>query len=358
MRGASLIELLIALTLALVVSALAARVLVEAADALAWQPAAGELAARADALAQMLTADLAAAGAGPHVPVDPGVDAGGGPTAVPETLRLAAWLPPILPRVVALDGADPDDTAAGDRLSILTIADGAPQVALRRQPPRWGFVAGPTCPALVDGCRLRAGLPLLFLEAMPGFQLAEAEAVDAVGLAIPGVTSPADTAIVAGVEIVSYRFDATRGELVRARAGGRGLPVAGHIAAFAVELWGDGAPPAGPRWPPGEDTCLTLADGAPRLAAWAPAGAPHIRLDAARLADGPWCGVAPFRVDADLFRVRRVRVRLRLDADHGGVRGRDPARAGRPGRATTPAREVHDIDVAIDVAPPAMRGPS
>jgi hypothetical protein len=358
MRGASLIELLLALSLALLVSGLAARVLVAAADALAWQPAAGELVSRADALAQMLTADLAAAGAGLRVRMDPGVDPGGGSIAAPETLRLWAWLPPILPRVVALDGADSDDTAAGDRLSILTIADGAPQVALQRLPPRWGFVAGPTCPTLVDGCGLRAGLPLLFLDARPGFQLAEADGVDAAGLTIPGVTSAADTAVVAGVEIVSYRFDAPRGELVRARAGGRALPVAGHIAGFAVELWGDGAPPAGPRWPPGEDTCLTLADGTPRLPAWAPAGAPHVRLDPARLADGPWCGVAPFRVDADLFRVRRVRVRLRLEADHDGVRGRDPARAGRPGRATTPAREVHDLDVAIDVAPPAMRGPA
>jgi len=354
MRGASLIELLIAVALALVISAAGVRALVEAVDAFAWQPASAELSARADAVAQLLTTDLAAAGAGTSVRLETGA----GPVVAPESIRLSSWLPSILPRVVALDGADGDDVAATDRLSILTVADGAPQAAVRRLPPRWAFRPGPTCPALVDGCGVRDRMPLLWLEARPGFQLGEADAVDASGLDVPGVTPAADDAVVAGVEIVSYRFDAARRELMRSRAGGRGLPVAGHVAAFAVELWGDGDPPAGPRWPPGDETCVTLADGRPRLAAWAPPGAPSILLDVARLADGPWCGPAPFRFDADLFRVRRVRVRLRLEADTDVVRSRTPARGARAGWATAPAREVRDVEIAIDVAPPALQGPS
>ena len=354
MRGASLIELLIAVALALVISAAGVRALIEAADAFAWQPASAELSARADAVAQLLTADLAAAGAGPSVRLETGA----GPVVAPEPIRLSSWLPPILPRLVALDGADGDDVAATDRLSILTVADGAPQAAVRRLPPRWAFRPGPTCPALVDGCGVRDRMPLLWLEARPGFQLGEADAVDASGLDVPGVTPAADDAIVAGVEIVSYRFDAARRELMRSRAGGRGLPVAGHVAAFAVELWGDGDPPAGPRWRPGDETCVTLADGRPRLAAWAPPGAPSIRLDVTRLADGPWCGTAPFRFDADLFRVRRVRVRLRLEADTDAVRSRTPASGARAGWANAPAREVRDVEIAIDVAPPALQGPS
>ena len=354
MRGASLLELLIAVALALVVSGLATRALIEAADAFAWQPATSELSARADAVARLLSDDLAAAGAGPRVRLEtmPGT------LVAPDAMRLSSWLPPVLPRVVALDGADGDDTAAADRVSILTVADGAPQAAVRRWPPRWAFIAGPSCPTLVDGCGIRDGVPVLWLEPRPGFQLGEAEAVDASGLQIAGVASAADTAIVAGVEIVSYRFDAARGELIRGRAGGRGLPVAGHVAAFAIELWGDGAPPAGPRWPPGEETCVTLADGRPRLPPLAPPGSPAIRLDPARFTDGPWCGVAPFRFDADLFRVRRIRVRLRFEADSDAARGRDPARTARPGSATTPAREVQDLDTTVDVTPIGLRGPS
>jgi hypothetical protein len=326
MRGASLVELLIAVAIALVVSAGAVRGLVDAADAFAWQPATSELSARAAAVARLLTDDLSAAGDGPRVRLDTGA----GPLAAPEPTRLSSWLPPILPRVVGLDGADPDDTAAADRLSILTVADGAPQAAVRRWPPRWAFVPGSTCPTLVDGCGFGNGLPVLWLEPRPGFQLGETDAVDAAALSVAGVAPAADAAIVAGVEIVSYRFDAARGELLRGRAGGRGLPVAGHVVAFALEWWGDGAPPSGPRWPPGEESCVTLADG-------------------------PWCGVAPFRFDADLFRVRRLRARLRFEADSDGARGRDTARTARPGSAMTPAREVHDLDVTVDVAPVALR---
>jgi hypothetical protein len=340
MRGASLVELLVAMTIALVLAGLAARVVIEASDAVAWQPVASELSQRADALARLLTADLTAAGAGPRARPAPDDRA-------PEPLRLRAWLPAILPRVVALDGGDADDTAADDRLSILTVADGAPQAVVRRLPPRWGFVPGPTCPALVDGCGFSDRLPVLWLEDRPGFQLGEADAVDASGLDVAGITATAADAVVAGVELVSYRFDRSRGELLRGRAGGRGLPVADHVTAFAVEWWGDAEPPAGPAWTPGVETCVTLADGRPRLPTLAAAGGPPIRLDAARLTDGPWCGAAPFRFDADLFRVRQLRVRLGLEAD------RD---AG--GRRRSPRRDVRALEVTVDVAPPALRGPS
>jgi hypothetical protein len=340
MRGASLAELLVAMAIVVVMAGLAVRVVIEASDAAAWQPAASELSQRADALTRLLAADLTAAGAAPRARLAPG-----DPSA--EPLRLRAWLPPILPRIVALDGGDADDTAAEDRLTILTVADGAPQAVVRRQPSRWGFVPGPTCPALADGCGFGAGLPLLWLERRPGFQLGEAAAVDALGLDVAGITATADSALVAAVEVVGYRFDGARGELLRGRAAGRGLPVADHVAGFTVEWWGEADPPVVPAWTPGTETCVTQADGRPRLPPLGPPGAPPIRLDVARLTDGPWCGGAPFRFDADLFRVRRVRVRLALGAAAD-------ARSG----AGSPARQVRDIELTIDVAPPALRGPS
>ena len=66
-------------------------------------------------------------------------------------------------------------------------------------------------------------------------------------------------------------------------------------------------------------------------------------------APAAWTG-APFRVDADLFRVRRVRVRLRLEADSDAVRGRDPARTVRAGWATSAAREASNGDLLVERA--------
>ena len=39
-----------------------------------------------------------------------------------------------------------------------------------------------------------------------------------------------------------------------------------------------------------------------------------------RFTDGPFCGIAPNRFDADLLRIRRVRVTLRLQAADASVR--------------------------------------
>jgi hypothetical protein len=352
MRGASLAELVVALGLTVVIAGLAAVALVEAAGAFAWQPASGDLDARARSLARALASDLAGAGAGPTARFDAPPD--GGRAAA----RLTAWMPPVLPRVLGLGGADADTVAADDRLTAITIGADAPQAAIRRVPPRWRWRAGPTCPALVDGCRVDDGLAVLVLGPVPGFRLAEAAAVDADGLDLAGIDAAAigGDALVAAAGVVSYRFDRARGEILRARAGGRAQPVLGDVVAFAVEYWGEVAPPRAP-WP-AADTCLTLADGTPRLPWLGPDGSPPVRLELARLADGPWCGDAPFRFDADLLRLRRVRVRLRLQADAPAYRGRDPRRFAQPGRAVSGAREVADLELAIDVAPAALRGTS
>jgi hypothetical protein len=300
MRGATLVEVLMAAALTLVLSAIAARGLVEATRAFAWQPAAGELAARADAVARQLHADLHAAGAGPRVPIDPVGD----PAGLSPSHRLAPWVPAVLPRVVAIDGGDPDTTAAVDRVSMLAVADGAPQAAVHSRPPRWALVPGPSCLAPGDGCGFRAGLPVLLLGRAPGAQIGEVEGVDASGVWLRGVADVDPAGALAGVEIVSYRFDAARGELLKARAGGRGLVVADRVSAFVVEWWADGA------------------------------GGP-LRLDASSLGDGPWEGRTPLRYDADLRRVRRLRIRMRLAAEQA---------------------DIADVDVRVDVAPPALRG--
>jgi hypothetical protein len=333
MRGVSLVELVVALGVTLVVCGLAAVALVEAGAAFAWQPSAAELAARARGAVRQLTADLEAAGAGPRAhlpPGDPSVP------AFPDASRLAAWMPPLLPRIVALDAADADTTAADDRLSIVSIADAAPQAAVRRVGPDLRWVPGPTCPALVDGCAMGAGRAVLALERRRGFRLLEVFGVDADGIRLASgddVARVDGAALLADADVVTYRFDRARRELLRGRAGGGALPLVDHVAGFAVEYWGDAAPAS-----------------APRLES--------VRLEPATLCDGPWIGEAPWRVDADLFRVRRVRVRLRLQADAAAVRGINPQRFAAAGTATSPAREVPDLDLAIDVAPASLRGGS
>jgi hypothetical protein len=65
--------------------------------------------------------------------------------------------------------------------------------------------------------------------------------------------------------------------------------------------------------------------------------------------DGPWCGSGPTRFDADLLRVRRVRLQVRLQGPTE-LRGQD-ARFAVPGASQSATRLVPDMDMTVDVAP-------
>ena len=127
----------------------------------------------------------------------------------------------------------------------------------------------------------------------------------------------------------------------------------GHIRV----TYGPAPPPIGvddpgDSWGAGENCVFANAGGqyAPRLQT---IGAPGIvPVSQARLVDGPWCpdDTHAFRFDADLLRIRRVRVHLRLQAAQPfrGLAG--PWFANR-GSAGDPARYVPDETVTLEIAP-------
>jgi hypothetical protein len=104
-------------------------------------------------------------------------------------------------------------------------------------------------------------------------------------------------------------------------------------------------------WGAGENCAIANAGGqyVPRLQHL---GAAVIPLDQALLIDGPWCPDAAhaFRFDADLMRVRRVRVHVRLQAARP-FRGLAGDWFVNRGSAGDPWRYVPDEAVTIDVMP-------
>jgi hypothetical protein len=73
------------------------------------------------------------------------------------------------------------------------------------------------------------------------------------------------------------------------------------------------------------------------------------RLDPASMIDGPWRTDSGERLDADLLTIRRVRVRLRVQAREP-FRGRSSMLFVNPGRATAVSRFVPDQEIRFDVA--------
>ena len=119
-----------------------------------------------------------------------------------------------------------------------------------------------------------------------------------------------------------------------------------------------GAPPPptgvddpGDSWGVGENCTIVNAGGQylPRLQN---VGAGVVAIGQAMLTDGPWCPDAAraFRFDADLLRIRRVRVHVRLQAARP-FRGLAGLLFANSGSALDPWRQVPDETVTIDVAP-------
>ena len=99
---------------------------------------------------------------------------------------------------------------------------------------------------------------------------------------------------------------------------------------------------------------------APRLALLGPFGQGLVRLTAAELTDGPWCpdAASDNRYDADLFRIRTVRVAIRLQTGNAWLRASLASGRGalfaNPGTARNAARMVPDQSIRFDVTPRNM----
>jgi type II secretory pathway pseudopilin PulG len=156
-------------------------------------------------------------------------------------------------------------------------------------------------------------------------------------------------------------------------------PVVDNVVGLAFDYFGDAEPPQvlppdeevpqsvpvtygpsppaldtddpGDSWPAGENCIIGVAGGqhVPRLDVLAGAGV--VPLPPEVLTDGPWCPDAahPFRVDADLLRVRLVRIIVRVQAT---TTFRERTRLlARPGDAGSGGRLLPEEEIRIDIAP-------
>ena len=182
-----------------------------------------------------------------------------------------------------------------------------------------------------------------------------------------------------------YYLDAVTRQLMHYDGFHTVVPVLDEVVGLNFEYYGDPQPPAmvdgnglksqdvtyGPRppvlgqvkgtWPAGENCTIQVVGGIqqPRLANLGAAGTGLVRLTAAQLTDGPFCpdGTNTNRFDADLFRIKKIRVSLRLQTGDASLRGSltdgQNAMFVNTGRATGD-RQVFDQQIRFDVTPRNM----
>jgi len=182
-----------------------------------------------------------------------------------------------------------------------------------------------------------------------------------------------------------YFLDTTTRQLMHYDGNQTVVPVLDEVVGLNFEYYGEPAPPVmrdgngltsqgvtyGPQpkklgvpnapWPDGENCTIQVVGGIqqPRLANLGATGTGLVNLTQAQLTDGPWCPDATNsnRFDADLFRIRKVRVTLRLQTGNASLRGSlsggQDALFTQPGTGSG-ARLVGDQQIRFDVTPRNM----
>lgn len=348
-RGVTLVELLVTMALVLVVSALLAQLAAEARAVFTAQPQNADLVQRARVALGAVGDDLVQAGSGPWRAARPG--------------PLVRWIAPIHPRRLGPLGADAERSAFDDRLTIITAPDAAPQTEagdMAAADAPLPFLPGVGCPPGHATCGFEPGQHLLVFDRLAAFYPFVLESV-ATPLLTPidrSLAKPwrlADETHIVGVRTTTYYLDRDRRQLRRYDGHRSDLPVVDDVTELAVRYFGDPLPPLEPRPPPGVANCVVDAAGVSVLPVLAADRGALTELTLPMLSDGPWCGVSPYRYDADLLRVRTVRVRLRVQAESAAARGADRARFAHPGTARSAASEAPDLELTLDVSPRNLR---
>ena len=163
------------------------------------------------------------------------------------------------------------------------------------------------------------------------------------------------------------------------------VPIAENIVGLAFEFFADPSPPFllksvtdpigpwtnyGPKppavgvdvasdtWGAGEN-CLFAVSGGMHVARTemaaplGPVNGPLVKLTPTQLTDGPWCPdeSIPNRFDADLLRVKKVRVTLRVQVADKSLRGPTGPFFLRGGTASGGARYIPDQEISFEITP-------
>lgn len=381
--GFSLVEVLVALAIALLIASALFAMLDPANGAFQVQPEVADVQQRLRVAADRLSADVMAAGSGPwtRASVDPAAG------------QLAAS---IFPLRIGRRNPDPAGAFDPERMFIWYVRAAAPQAVLAAPLPSASgtvpIALGPGCLSGDASCGFRPGMLVGVFGPSGAWDLFSVTAVQGPLLTLQhnlrdaALTYPADETTIAEITARTYFFraDGTSGlpQLMRYDAAdGADIPVVDHVAALNIEYYGDaeapmlipgsadepdrvtyGPPPPVPlvQWgdyPPGENCVFARNAGGTPTSRLAALGAQPVLvpLEAGMLTDGPWCPDAtnPNRYDADLFRVRSLAITLTIEAAITALRG--PAgplftRAGT-GRGT---RLVPDRQVRLAIAPRAL----
>jgi prepilin-type N-terminal cleavage/methylation domain-containing protein len=289
--------------------------------------------------------------------------AGAGPAHGAANGPLARTFPPIVPARLGLVGTDPELSFYDDRITLLYVPETGRQTAVVTA------MVDAAAPIAIDGsapgctpgraCDFAVGDHAVIFEPAGAGSAHETFSIAAVDTAwstvMPAVplsrTYPAGSRLALIVQR-TYHFDRSGKRLMVYDGQRSDVPLVDHVVDVRFQYFGDPRPEAVP--PPTAGTSNCAYAGSPPVALLIHLGGitPKLLRDS-HLTDGPVCGAAPNQFDADLLRIRRVVLTVRLETESAEFRGGGSAFSS-PGFSRGGAKYVPDLQTTIEVAPRNM----
>lgn len=378
--GYSLVELLVVTALTMVITAGVFTVMDPAQGTFRAQPEVADIQQRLRVSVDSIQKDLLMAGAGTYSGTMLGT--------------LSNFFAPIMPYRRGYIDSDPPGTVRHDAITIVYIMPSAAQTTVRDPMPQPSAEikvnAQPGCPAKDLLCGFKEGMMVVIFDDTGTWDPFTITHVQDNALHLQHRGQDFSKAYPAGsyiAQLASHTYYLERdaenetGRLRHYDGYQTDLPLVDDVVDLRFDYFGEPLPPmmrkpvsdpvgpwttygpkppalgtqfSGSDYPPGEN-CIFDVDGGqhvPRLPSLTPGSNGLVELTDAMLTDGPFCpsSSSPASYDADLLRVRMVRVTIRLQSALKSLRGQGNL-FFYPGTASRAETMVPDQRIQFDVTP-------
>ena len=287
---------------------------------------------------------------------------GAGPYFGSRTGSLVNFFAPIVPRRLGLTNAEGPTIARDDTITLSYIPNSYSQTSIESaMPPNSSEIKvtyPPNCPAAKELCGFEAGMTVIIFDNSGHFDTFTITHVQDSAGHLQHRGQQLNHEYAAGstiTQIVSntYYRNPTTNQLMRYDGANSDIALVDNVVDLDFAYFGDPAPPTQPKPPAGVANCLYDAAGNYLNAIGTlPADEGSLAvLPLNILNNGPWCGSGDTQFDADLLRVRKVRVTLRMQVASPSLRGSDTQLFANPGKSGDGNKIVPDYFVRFDVTP-------
>ena len=298
------------------------------------------------------------------------VMAGAGPYQGSLTGALNQYFAAILPRKTGYSSPDPSTSAFSDRITTTYVPNTYTQTTISSSMPpqsaelKVNFDATQAgCPN--DGaCGFVEGDEVLIFDRSGHFDTftithvqESANHLQHRGQDLSYEYQPG--AVILKVKAYSYYLDTTAHQLMRYDGGDDvPTPVVDNVVALQFDYYGDPDTTWLPKPPAGQTSCV-YPDGTTLVTGLYSAPSSTVdgsmaKFPLSAFTDGPWCGSGSNAFDADLLRIRKLKMTIRVQTPLAALRGQDRNLFRIPGTSRSGQQMVPDLTAALEVSPRNM----